>query len=505
MASTEPKSINDFADYWRDDIGVNVIPVNTRKKETYESWKEWQDRPIPKELHEDWKASGAFNNGIAIILGKVWHNPQKTGLFLVGIDLDNQKAIEEVCSRNGNTISLSQLSHWTLVEQHLDDLSKAHVLLYSRKPFPKKSSNNHLLSDKVNSNEIPAIEVKGLGSHGIFFVSPSVHQNGTPYQILGTLEPVIADDFVNHIDNICRKYSIPYLEAADSGNGKALTPIQELFKPDYTIFEGHNRHEALMRAMESLLVRNSGILSIEEIKSLAQQWNLKYCNPPLDEKEFDKQWTCATDFIAKNGPKADEEDTDKVNRSAADILVQLAVEYISLLFKDQYGVAHAQIRIADHDEILRIEGSKFKRHLARSFYDKNGNKVVNADAINNAIQVIQAKAEYEGHTIPLSLRVAWHQGDIYCDLSNDKWQCVRVSPNGWEIVDNTPGPMFVRYNQIPQADPDRKYEQDVFDKFLQLTNLKEDQDRILLKVYIVSLYSRYSSCNADTSWRKRKR
>lgn len=483
------KTINDWADFWRFDIGVNVIPADTKRKVTYESWAEWQDKPIPEELHNEWKASGAFNNGIAIILGKVRHNPHKSGLFLVGIDLDNQKAIEEICNHNGNTISLLQLSQWTLVEQHLDDLSKAHVLLYSRKPFPKKSSDTHSeLSDKLDSNEIPAIEVKGLGSHGILFVSPSVHQNGTPYQILGTLEPVIADDFVNHLDDICRKYSIPYLEAVDRGNGNALMPIQELFKPDFTIFEGHNRHEALMRAMESLLVRNSSILSIEEIKTLAQQWNLKHCSPPLDDKEFEKQWTCATDFIAKKGSKLDEEDAGKGSRSAADLLVELAVENTSLLFKDQYGMAHAQIRISDHYEILKIESSKFKRHLARLFYERNGNKVVNADAITNAIQVIQAKAEYEGETIPLSLRVAWHQSDIYYDLSNEKWQCVKTSQRGWEIVDNTPGPMFVRYNQIPQADPDSEYEQDIFDKFLQLTNLKEDQDRILLKVYIISLF-----------------
>ena len=60
---------------------------------------------------------------------------------------------------------------------------------------------------------------------------------------------------------------------SNNGNGKALLPIQDLFKSDFTIFEGHNRHEALMRAMESLIARNSGILSLEEIKPLAQQWN----------------------------------------------------------------------------------------------------------------------------------------------------------------------------------------------------------------------------------------
>ena len=45
---------------------------------------------------------------------------------------------------------------------------------------------------------------------------------------------------------------------------KRLLPIQDLFKPDFTIFEGHNRHEALMRIMESLIARNSGILSLKK-------------------------------------------------------------------------------------------------------------------------------------------------------------------------------------------------------------------------------------------------
>lgn len=239
--------------------------------------------------------------------------------------------------------------------------------------------------------------------------------------------------------------------------------------------------------MESLIARNSGILFLEEIKPLAQHWNVKHCSPPLDDKEFEKQWICATDFIAKKGPKPDEED-DKGIRSTADLLVELAVENTSLLFKDQYGAAHAQIHIADHDEILRIENSKFKRHLARLFYEKNRNKVVNSESITNAIQVIQAKAEYEGNTIPLSVRVAWHNDDIYCDMSNEKWQCLKISKQNWEILSHPPYPLFVRFNQTPQAEPDRNFEPDAFEKFLELTNLKQDQDRILLKVYIVSLF-----------------
>jgi len=99
------------------------------------------------------------------------------------------------------------------------------------------------------------------------------------------------------------------------------------------------------------------------------------------------------------------------SQSFAEILVQLASENVESLFKDQYGTAYALVHITDHDEIIRVESNKFKRYLSKLFYDNNQNRVVNADAITNAIQVLQAKAEFEGQTIPLSLRVTWY---TYC-------------------------------------------------------------------------------------------
>jgi hypothetical protein len=240
------------------------------------------------------------------------------------------------------------------VEQHLDDPSKMHILVYSHKPFVKKGSNNANteIAAQMDSNHTPTIEVKSIGS--TLFCSPSIHKNGEPYEILECTNPAIADDFERHIDTICKKYSIPYLEAADE-NGKSKIQIQDLFKPDYTIFEGHNRHEALLRVMDYLIAGNASILSYDRIKPLAHQWNNQHCNPPLDDKEFEKQWTCATDFIAKEGPNPDEEDDDKGHHSAADLLAELAIENTNLFFKDQYGTAHAQVHNAYHDETIRVE------------------------------------------------------------------------------------------------------------------------------------------------------
>ena len=58
------------------------------------------------------KKNGDYNNGIAIIPGKIWRGPFK-GKYLVAIDLDNKKAIEEFCGDG-----LEDLKQNTLVEQH---------------------------------------------------------------------------------------------------------------------------------------------------------------------------------------------------------------------------------------------------------------------------------------------------------------------------------------------------------------------------------------------------
>jgi hypothetical protein len=302
---------NNVADFWCYRIGVNVIPADTQNKTTSISWAEWQNKPIPGEVYNEWKAIGAFNRGMAVILGKVWHNKDKLGLYLNGIDAENLKAIEELCTRSGKSISLDELAQWTLVEQHSDDTSRAHIYVYSHKPFTKKSSDkNNNLSAKLDANAIPSIEVKGLGQHGIFYCCPSIHKNGKPYQIIGTREPVIANDFEQHIDIICRKYGISYL---DNGNGidkLSLIPIKDLFKSDIKICGGHNRHEALLRIMISLLIRNRSILSSDAIRNLAMKWNGEHCLPPLDELEFNERWKCALKFVAKHAKQSNNNDNN---------------------------------------------------------------------------------------------------------------------------------------------------------------------------------------------------
>ena len=105
-ATTITNDIN--ADFWRYDIGVNVTPADTRHKITYIEWSQWQDNPIHDELHNQWKEQNAFENGMAVILGRVWHRPDLANYYLVGIDADNKKAIEEICNFNNKPKSIHE-------------------------------------------------------------------------------------------------------------------------------------------------------------------------------------------------------------------------------------------------------------------------------------------------------------------------------------------------------------------------------------------------------------
>ena len=57
---TSVDDCNKWADYWRYDIGVNVVPADTKNKTIWITWSEWQDKPIPEELHKQIEVGKCF-------------------------------------------------------------------------------------------------------------------------------------------------------------------------------------------------------------------------------------------------------------------------------------------------------------------------------------------------------------------------------------------------------------------------------------------------------------
>jgi hypothetical protein len=483
-------------DFWFYQIGVNVIPAHTVNKTPVDEWSLYQDKPIPSDLFEQNKRNGAYKKGIAIIPGRVWRGPNKDK-YLVFIDLDNQKAIDLLCNCFGAK-DLEDLSQYVIVEIHKDDIEKAHLYFYSNHKFSKKSSDVTKMRNKIRNNDVPAIEVKELGEHGIAFCSPSLHKDGQPYEIIGTRNPKTCGKEVEDLlIDIYRKYNLNV-----SNNNNQKIPIGKLFEKDYVILEGHNRHEAIMRMMESLIQRNQSIMPLGQIKKIAYDLNQQHCQPPLDDREFEKQWTSAINFLQKAETKANnhafkpdvkeplssnDDDVDE-QESVIEKIVTLIENRCIEIFSDQFNEVYALVQINGHFETLSIDSNRFERLVIMECFS---NKIpINKDRIKNITDIIKTKIEFSNDVTRrlLNLRIAKSDSSFYYDLVNSKWETVKISQDGWNVIPNNQA-IFKRYkNNMEQVYPNKNHSPDCIDRFLNLINLHSKKDKLLLLVYLVSLF-----------------
>jgi putative DNA primase/helicase len=292
---------NTYADFWRYDIGVNVIPAQTKLKKIAGRWSQYQNAPIPEAQHIEWKENGAFLDGMAIIAGKVWHRADKLDQYFTLIDLDKPSAIQEFCTINGKHLTLEEVAEKFIVEQHQDDKSRAHIYFYSAIPFVKKSADSKT-----------GIEIKGRGEHGISNCAPSIHQNKNSndhneyrYQIIKLILPITLErkqalEMMHHLDSICLKNGVNYLRKDQKSN--KLNPIIKLLKIDPTIvIEEGERHQTLLSAADSLLLRYRDKGKTEErLKNFLSEINRQLCHPePLPNDELDEIWNSALDYVSQ--------------------------------------------------------------------------------------------------------------------------------------------------------------------------------------------------------------
>ena len=74
-------------------------------------------------------------------------------------------------------------------------------------------------------------------------------------------------------------------------------------------------------------------------------------------------------------------------------------------------------------------------------------------------------------------------------MSDETRRCIKITKGkGWKIVENQIEVLFRRYNhQIPQIEPSQDYDPKVLDNFINSLNIKNENHKILIKVWIVSL------------------
>lgn len=142
-------------------------------------------------------------------------------------------------------------------------------------------------------------------------------------------------------------------------------------------------------------------------------------------------------IIAIGGDGGDDGDLNESGRNKpkqADILFQLVNERAAL-FTSQEGERYALVPVDEHRECYALTSKMFREYLDGIYYSQH-KTIPGAQAKQDAIGLLSFHAR--GNKRETAYRVARHEGRVYIDLGNEKWDAVEVDAQGWRIVRTPP-------------------------------------------------------------------
>jgi hypothetical protein len=167
----------------------------------------------------------------------------------------------------------------------------------------------------------------------------------------------------------------------------------------------------------------------------------------------------------------------------ADMLVELAEE--ADLFHSADRTAYADLIIDDHRETWPIRSRGFRHWLARRYYD-SGEGAPGSTALQSALGVIEAKANFGAPQRAVHLRIGGLLNTIYLDLCDEQWRAVEIDPNGWRVVSSPPVRFRRAAGMQPLPVPVAGGSIATLRSFL---NIKSDADFVLVVAWILAALS----------------
>ncbi len=164
----------------------------------------------------------------------------------------------------------------------------------------------------------------------------------------------------------------------------------------------------------------------------------------------------------------------------ADILIKLAES--AELFHAPDKTGFADLVVNGHRETWPIRSKGFRFWLGRGFYEETQG-APNSEALQSALNVIEAKAHFDGPERIVHVRVGDHDGKLHLDLCDENWQAVEIDTKGWRVIDGPPVRFRRAAGMQPLPIPQRGGSINDLRRFL---NVKSDDDFVLAVAYLVA-------------------
>jgi hypothetical protein len=423
----ELKTKLDWALYYQS-IGLSIIPVGLNKKSLVD-WKIYEDQsPTVDEINAWWQQWPWANP--ALISGRA------SGVIALDLDIKHGRTSKEfqipptASARSGGG------------GEHF---------------FFKCPSDTYIKSRSAISGE--GVDIRG--EKGYILLAPSVNTEGGKYEWLIPLES--KDDLAEMPE---------WLKKITADN----TSDKKWLLGKNGVAEGSRNDSAASMAGKIISSTDPDLLEILGWDQF-EIWNSKNI-PPLPETELRNVW--------ESIKKIHENDVqDGSKGSQASILLESILNRKDVfLFHDEQGRGYISMNIDGHQEIWSCGGRKIKLWLSSEIH-RTQEKAPTAEVKKSILSVLEGKACFEGSEIKLHDRVAWHGDEIFYDLTNSKWQIVKIAKDGWEIVDNPPT-IFKRYpHHKEQMTPIKNGDVKLF---LNYINVANPEHQLLLLVFLISCF-----------------
>ena len=238
----------------------------------------------------------------------------------------------------------------------------------------------------------------------------------------------------------------------------------------YVVIEPDAGGVAVERAISQSQIRDRvGFVRLGEFKDVSE---LYLDDPDRFKERFQQALDAATPW----------EGAEEIapGRTGTERLIEIG--FRADLFHDERRDAYAALDVSGIRWIVRVSSKSFRQRLAHIYYEETG-RAASVQSVLAAIGVCEGRAIFDGEEHPLNVRFAHPMPDeVWIDLCDDERRAVRVTPEGWETVENPPI-LFRRFShQAPLPAPVKGGR---LSRILDFLNVGSESDRILLLAWLV--------------------
>ena len=152
------------------------------------------------------------------------------------------------------------------------------------------------------------------------------------------------------------------------------------------------------------------------------------------------------------------------------------------LFHTAGGVAYADLITDGHRETWPIRSKRFRTWVRRCYYHATG-AAAGAAVIRSALDLLEARAQFDAPERAVSMRLAEHAGRLYLDLADEHWRAVAIGPDDWRVLGCPPVRFRRSPGMLPLPLPERGRSIEILRPFLNLSN---QNDFVLVVAWLLA-------------------